>query len=212
MKNILKDSGTELVIVVRSPFVAWVGGLGIVFLVYLAYLLMTGHSGEERIIRLIGASATCALFFFAGYEKSDFIFDLQLRMLTWSRQRGFFRRNGVVPLAAFSVGAPSCMGNDRYYPLHRTVLITSEGELPVTLAYEHDDMNEVLAKRIRSFLYMPANKLVEKSAETLVASGRDIDAIRLLREKGDISLTDAHDKVARIIGAGQRAHGEGKTK
>ncbi|MDD2916092.1 MAG: hypothetical protein PHP70_12320 [Gallionella sp.] len=134
MKNILKDSGTELVIVIRSPFVVWVGGLGIIFLVYLAYLLMTGHSGDERIVGLAGASATCALFFFAGYEKSDFIFDLQSRTLIWSRQRGFFKRGGVVSLAAIQhVVLQSCMGNDKYYPLHRAVLITSEGELPVHL-------------------------------------------------------------------------------
>ncbi|MDD2916091.1 MAG: hypothetical protein PHP70_12315 [Gallionella sp.] len=71
-------------------------------------------------------------------------------------------------------------------------------------------MNEVLAKRIRSFLYMPVNNLVEESVETLVANGRDIDAIRLLREKNDISLSDAHDRVARIKGAGKRAPVDGK--
>jgi len=213
MKNILKDSSTELVIITRSPLIAWVGGLGIVFILYLAYLLIiTGYSGDERIIGLAGASATCALFFFAGYEKSDFIFDLQSRTLTWSRQRGLFKRNGVVPFAAIQhVVLQSCMGNDKYYPSHRTVLVTSDGELPITLAYEHDDMNEVLAKRIRSFLHMPANNLVEESVEALVANGRDIDAIRLLREMSDISLSDAHDMVARIKEAGNRAAGNDKT-
>lgn len=200
MKNILKDSGNELVIAIRSPLVAWVGGLGIFFLLYLAYLLIIpGHSGDERIIGLAGASATCALFFFAGYEKSDFFFDRQARTLTWSRQRGFFRRNGTVSLADIErVVLQSCMGNDRYYPTHRVALITPNGELPLTIFYEHNDMNEVIAERIRSFLAMPSNSLLQDSVESLVESGRNIDAIRLLREKSGISLAEAHDMVARI--------------
>ena len=200
MKNILKDSGNELMIAIRSPLVAWVGGLGIFFLLYLAYLLIIhGHFGDERIIGLAGASATCALFFFAGYEKSDFSFDLQSRTLIWSRQRGFFRHNGTVPFAAIErVVLQSCMGNDKYYPNHRVVLITQNGELPITVAYEHDDMNEVIAERIRTFLAIPADSLLQDSVESLVESGRHVDAIRLLREKSGISLAEAHDMVARI--------------
>ncbi|MBI5437802.1 MAG: hypothetical protein HY936_02455 [Nitrosomonadales bacterium] len=200
MKNILKDTENELVIAIRSPLVAWVGGLGIFFLLYLAYLLITqGRSEDERIIGLAGASATCALFFFAGYEKSDFSFDLQTRILAWSRRRGFFRRNGTVPFAAIErVVLQSCMGNDRYYPSHRVALITSNGELPLTAFYEHDDMNEVIAERIRSFLAMPPGSLLEDSVESFVESGRNVDAIRLLREKSGISLAEAHNTVARI--------------
>jgi hypothetical protein len=199
MKNILKDSKNELVVIARSSLIAWVGGMGIVFLLCLAYLLIRGHSGDERIIGIAGASVTCALIFLTGYEKSDFFFDLPSRVLTWSRQRGFFRRNGTVPFAAIErVVLQSCIGNDKYYPSHRVVLVTQDGELPLTVAYEHDDMNEVIAKRIRSFLSMPPDSLLEDSVESLVESGRNVDAIRLLREKEGISLEEAHDTVARI--------------
>ncbi|MFZ2300941.1 MAG: hypothetical protein WAW10_03605 [Gallionella sp.] len=199
MKNILKDSKSELVIIARSSLIAWVGGLGLALLLYLAYLLIRGHSGDERIIGLAGASATCALIFLTSYEKSDFFFDLPSRVLTWSRQRGFFRRNGTVSFAVIErVVLQSCIGNDKYYPSHRVVLITQNGELPLTVAYEHDDMNEVIAKRIRSFLSMPPDSLLEDSVESLVESGRNVDAIRLLREKEGISLEEAHDTVARL--------------
>lgn len=200
MREILKDSDTELVLIIRSPLIAWVGGLGVFFLLYLAYLLtVQGHAGDDRIIGLAGASATCALFFFAGYEKSDFSFDLKLRTLIWSRQRGFFKRNGIVPFASIErVVLQSCMGNDRYYPAHRVALITTNGELPLTTYYEHNDINEVFAKRIRHFLDMPSNTLLEDSVESLIESGRNIDAIRLLREKSDISLSEVHDIVAGI--------------
>jgi hypothetical protein len=34
MKNILKDSKNELVVIARSSLIAWVGGMGIAFLLY----------------------------------------------------------------------------------------------------------------------------------------------------------------------------------
>jgi hypothetical protein len=200
MKQILKDSDNELVITIRSPLIAWTGCLGIVFLVYLAYLLFTpGHSGDKRIIGLVGATATCALTFLAFYEKSMFTFDLRSRILTWSRQRGFAKHGGTLPLTAIDrVVLQSCMGNDRYYPSHRVVLVTRNGELPMMIAYEHDDMNDVIAERIRSFLALSSNTLLEDSVRTLVECGQDVDAIRLLCEKTGITLTDAHNHIARI--------------
>jgi hypothetical protein len=102
------------------------------------------------------------------------------------------------------------MGNDKDFPSHRVVLITKNGELPIMLAYEHDDMNEVLAERIRSFLALSSNTLLEDSVKSLIESGREVDAIRLLREKSGITLTEAHSAIARIKdakGPNNQAHG-----
>lgn len=199
MKQIQKDSANELTIVIRSPLEAWMGGATIFFLLDLLYTWLSRSSNTDRMIGLIGASATCGLFFLFFNEKCDFKFDLQTRLLTWSRRQGFSKRNGVLPFDAIGrVVLQSCMGNNKYYPKHRIVLLTSEGELPLTISYEYDDMNEIIAERIRNLLGTSSKSLIEDSVESLVAAGRNIDAIRLLREKSGISLTEAHSAVARI--------------
>ena len=205
MRRIATSTADELLILTRSPLPAWVGGLGLILLLWLGYLLLSGESaGSERCIGLAGAAATCALFFLVGHENSDFRFERHTRRLTWSRQRGFFKRHGTVAFGDIGgVVMQSCIGNDRYYPKHRIVLLTREGELPVTVAYEYDAMNEVMAQGIRSFLGMAADGLVDDSVAALVAAGRKIDAIRLLREKRDLTLAEAQQAVEQInSGAG----------
>lgn len=200
MRQILKDSDNELVVVVRSPLIVWIGAFGMFFLCHLLYLLISrDFSNMERIQGLTGASAVCMIAVLFAYEKCDFRFDLRSRLLTWSRQRSFARRSGTVPFDAIQgVTLQSCIGNSRYSPKHRVVLDTREGELPVMIAYEHDAMNETIAERIRAVLGTSSNTLVKDSVTSLVERGREMDAIRLLREKDDISLTEAHTVIARL--------------
>ena len=200
MKRIATSTADELLIVTRSPLPAWVGGLGLLLFLWLGYLSLSGEPAcSEPCIGLAGSGATCVLFFLAGYENSHFRFDRQSRMLAWSRQHGLFKRHGAVAFGDIDgVALQSCIGNDRYYPKHRVVLLTRQGELPVNVAYEYDAMNEMIAQNIRSFLGMTAGDLIEDSVAALVDSGRKVDAIRLLREKRGLSLSEAHTAIAQL--------------
>src|SRR5512135_464171 len=97
--NIHKTENTELAVTVRSPLFAWMGGFGVLALLYLAYLLVFGDAGG-RVTGVIGVSMTCALAFLAFYEKADFSFNLPSRTMTWSRQKGFIRHGGTLGLDA----------------------------------------------------------------------------------------------------------------
>jgi hypothetical protein len=154
----------------------------------------------DRVIGSLGAAATCALAFLFGSENCDFSFEAATGLLSWSRQRGFFKPKGSAALDSIgSVVLQSCLGNDRYYPKHRVVLVIKDQELPLTIAYEHDAMNEVIAEWIRAFIGKSSKSLTEDSLEELVADGRHIDPIRLLREKTGVSLSEAH----RVVRAGK---------
>jgi hypothetical protein len=199
MRQIIKDTSNELILAVRSPFEAVLGCATVFTLIFLLYTWLHQPSRTDRMIGLAGAAAICAIVFLFAYEKNDFHFDRQTRLLAWSRQQGFFKHKGVVPIGSIErVVLQSCIGNNRYYPKRRVVLVTRDCELPLTISYQNDRMNEVMAERIRAFLDISSKSLLDDSIESLVATGRDLDAIRLLREKNGLSLSDARDIVDRI--------------
>jgi ribosomal protein L7/L12 len=81
--------------------------------------------------------------------------------------------------------------------------LTGTGEIPISIAYEHSDKNEVIAERMRVFLNMSSKTLIVDSIKASIANGKDIDAIRLLREKSGISLNEAKAIVTKIKESGE---------
>lgn len=205
MEEITEDGTTRLVFRVRSPLQNAVGGLGLVFLIWLAVHWVTGHPNQNRFIGLIGASVTCLLFALFS-ETSDFVFDAGLRRLTWSRRVGLRPRSGTVPFGEIEqVVVRTALGSDAVAPSQRVVLLTRDGELPLTASYFAGDEHVANAERLRVFLGRNQGDALSVSVESLVVAGRDVDAIRELRLARGISLTEAHDEVARIRGcAGKR--------
>ncbi|TWO79572.1 hypothetical protein CBW56_14250 [Denitratisoma oestradiolicum] len=175
-----------------------VGGLGVVFLVWLAVHWATGHPNSDRFVGLIGASVTCMLFALLS-ETSDFVFDAGTRRLAWSRRVGLRHRSGMVPFEEIEqVVVRTVLGGDAVAPSQRLVLLTRAGELPLTASYTPGDEHEANAERLRAFLGRSQGDAFSASVENLVSAGRDMDAIRELRLARGISLSEAHDEVARI--------------
>ena len=200
MKKITKDDADVLVIEVFSRMAVGSGFAALFFIFYpLLQRFPATPLSEERRIGFIGAAVTCGLIYLALYEKARFVFDSKTRRLTWRRRRSLSSRHGTVPFDAIDqVVLRSCIGNSRYAPKERVVLLTREGEFPLSIAYEHDEMNQILADRIRCRLQMPPEGLVTDSVQSLVEQGRTTDAIRLLREKRGLSLAEAKILVTQI--------------
>ena len=59
-------------------------------------------------------------------------------------------------------------------------------------------MNQILAERIRRRLGMSPDDLVADSIQSLAERGETVEAIRLLREKRGLSLTEAKGLVDRM--------------
>ena len=62
------------------------------------------------------------------------------------------------------------------------------------------------ATQIRAFLGLSSSSLLADSVEALLESGRDVDALRLLREKDGLTLEEAHRQVRKL-----KEEGSGKT-
>lgn len=198
MQTITKDRPDRLVFKVRSPLQNAVGGLGLLFLVWLIIHWLTNHPNHDRTIGLIGASITCLLFFLLS-ETSMFVFDGGTRRLTWTRRVGPLHRSGMVPFEEIEqVVVRTALGSDAVAPSQRIVLLTRNGELPLTASYSPSDEHAVNAERLRTFLGRNQVDHLSASVKALVAAGRDLDAIRELRLARCMSLTDAHAEVERI--------------
>lgn len=206
MEEITEDGVSRLVFRVRSPLQNAVGGLGLVFLIWLVVHWATGHPNRDRFIGLIGASVTCLLFALLS-ETSDFVFDAGLRRLMWFRRVGLRRRSGTVPFEEIEqVVVRTALGSDAVAPSQRVVLLTRDGELPLTASYFPGDEHAANAEKLRVFLGRNQSDALSASVESLVAAGRDLDAIRELRLARGMSLTEAHDEVARIRGNGGKGN------
>ena len=198
METISEDGPERLVFRVRSPLQNAVGGLGLFFLAWLVVHWLTRHPNHDRTIGLIGASATCLLFMLVS-ETSDFVFDAGTRRLTWTRRVGAVRRSGMVPFEEIEhVVVRTALGSDSVAPSRRIVLLTRNGELPLTAGYSPSDAHTENAERLRTFLGRAQGEPLTASVEALVAAGRDTDAIRELRLGRGMSLTEAHAEVTRI--------------
>lgn len=198
MQTISEDGSGRLIFRVRSPLQTAVGGLGLVFLIWLVVHWLTRHPNHDRTIGLIGASITCLLFLLLS-ETSNFIFDSATRRLTWTRRVGLVRRSGTVPFEEIEhVVIRTALGSDSVAPSQRIVLLTRSGELPLSASYSPSDAYTADAEQLRTFLGRAQVEPVSASVNALVAAGRDVDAIRELRLARGMSLTDAHAEVARI--------------
>jgi hypothetical protein len=176
-----------------------------VLLVVAGYDVFIGARGTERLVGLLGASATCALVAVVFLERARFEFAPAPKVVTWRRRWAFQQRSGSIPFTAIvSVLVERPMG-DEGTPSRRITLRTGSGEvIPMTVGYRSDADGAVLkiASRIRALLGHAVEATHLDNVRALMAAGRMMDAIRVLREEEGLSLTDAKRRVEEL-GAGR---------
>jgi hypothetical protein len=124
---------------------------------------------------------------------------MRTRCLTWSKRVGLRRKSGAVPFEEIKqVVVRTALASNVHALRNRVVLITLQGELPLAIGYTRSDEHTANAERLRIFLGKKQIDALSTSLDDLVAAGRDMDAIRELRFAEGISLTEAHDRVAKI--------------
>lgn len=200
MKKINKDDKNELIIEVTSRFEKWVGSGALLFLGFpIVQFFLGKRLNEERLMGFIGGAVVCGLIYLVAYEESVFIFDSSTRLLTWRRKRSLSTKQGTLSFSRIKqVILQSSIGNRKHAPKHRVTLLTEDGELPVSIAYEHHEINQKIAERIRSRLGLAPDDLMIDSIKSLVERGFDLEAIRLLREKQGLSLTEAKNQITQM--------------
>lgn len=170
----------------------------IVFLGVAGYDVFIGARGTDRLIGLLAAAGTCLGVAVIFLEAASFEFATTTRTITWRRRWGLRQQSGTMPFATVqSVQAERPMGDDGT-PSRRIVFRTTDGAtIPLTVGYQPDPDGEVLkiADRIRLVMGQGSGPSPTQEVERLVASGRTIDAIRVLREGQGLSLTEAKLRV-----------------
>jgi hypothetical protein len=199
--------GTLVVSHDGSPLAKFMLGFMLLFLGTAGYDALFGTRGAERLIGLLGASATCLVVAIAFHETARFEFSRPTHLVTWRRRRGFRERSGTMPFGGIqSVMVERPLG-DEGTPSRRINLRTVDGaEIPLTVGYQTDSDGAILktADQIRALLGHKAEELRSSDqrhladVSTLVAAGRMIEAIKVMREAEGISLTDAKQLVDQL--------------
>lgn len=186
----------------------WIA-IGVAVLGVLAYDLTIGSRGDDRAVGLIGAALTCLGAGLLFLERSRFVFDTRGQRIEWSRRHGLRRRHGQLRFDEIAdVFAHSPIG-DEGTPSRRVVLKLKDGsELPLTVGFAVDpqDAQLLLAQRLRALLIDQgrANRAgaaaddIDDNLRALVHAGRDMDAIRLLRETRRLDLLAAKQRIEEL--------------
>jgi hypothetical protein len=178
---------TKLMLVATALFVGVAG-----------YDLFVGARGTDRLVGLLGASATCLIVSIVFLETARFEFAISTHLVTWRRRWGLRERSGTIPFGAIqSVMVERPLGDDGT-PSRRINLRTADGSgIPLTVGYRPDSDGAILkiADQIRAVLRHTAGEARSDDVPALVAAGKTIEAIKILRETEGLSLTDAKQRV-----------------
>ena len=174
--------------------------ISLVLLITAAYDYFIGTRGDERMIALLASAALTALMALVLLEQSRFRLDPVTRLIEWESRWGFSRRSGLLKFADVQHVSVEVPLGDSGVPSRRIVLHLSDGSLlPVTKGYRPDNGDEILktADAVRGLLGQPAPSTAD-SVRALIAQGNTIAAIKVLREREGIGLTEAKQRVEEI--------------
>ena len=192
-------SDSEKLVVVDFPYV--VGGIlffgASIMAVQLFIVLAHGEISAKEII---GPFLAFSLFFFGGAlltKRSVFEFDLARRQLIWSRIGIFTRKGGTVPFGMITEAVVQTTTNGRNSSLcYRVALTTRQGDIPLSENYSGGQKNayetlRTAINRTLGFAQSPDEQRDDSDLRALVANGKIIDAIQLVRMRRQCSLTEA---------------------
>jgi len=165
------------------------------------YDFFVGARGTDRLIGLLASAATCFGVAILFLETARFEFSRPMRMVTWRRRWALRERSGTIPFSEIqSVAVERPIGDDGT-PSRRITLKTRDGTVvPLTVGYrpDADDAIVKIADRIRGLLGQDAQATAQQDLDDLIATGRTIEAIKILRETEGLSLTDAKQRVEEL--------------
>ena len=196
-----RHDGTVLVTYDSTRLTWLMLAAGVVCLATAGYDVFIGSRGTDRLAGLLGAAGTCLLVATVFFERAWFQFAPATRIVTWRRQWALRQRSGSMPFGSVqSVLAERPMGDDGT-PSRRIVLKTIAGDdIPMTVGYRPDADGAVLhiAGRIRVLLGHGSGATHLDNVRALIAAGKTIDAIRILREEAGLSLLVAKRRIEEL--------------
>lgn len=196
-----QPDGSLLLTYDTTRWTKWLIGATLLMLGTAVYDYFIGARGNDRLIGLLGAATSLALIGIVMLEQARFRFDPTTRLIEWDQRWAFRRRAGVTPFSGVTHVSVEVPIGDRGIPSRRVVLHLADGTLlPVTVGYKPDVDGSIsrTAETLRVTLgHRPPT--IEDSVRLLISQGRTIDAVTLLRERENMSLTEAKRRVEQIV-------------
>ena len=196
-----RDDGTTIV-TYDSTRLTWLMLAGAaVCLIVAGYDVSIGARGTDRVLGLFGAAGTCLLVAVVFLERAWFEFAPSTRIVTWRRRWALRERSGTTPFKAIQSVLVERPIGDEGTPSRRIVLKTMGGDdIPITVGYRPDADGAVLhiANRIRALLGHESGATHLHNVQVLIAAGKTIEAIRVLREEEGLSLVEAKRRVEEL--------------
>ena len=174
-----------------SVFMLALAGL---FVLAAVYDVSIGTRDTTRLAGLLGSATTGLLVALVFLERAWFEFSPVTRIVTWRRRWALQQRSGTMPFNSIQSVLVERPIGDEGTPSRRVTLRTTGGdEIPMTAGYrtDADDAIVRVAARIRVVLGHEANTTHIDEVRTLIAAGRLVDAIKVLRESEGLTLAEA---------------------
>lgn len=166
------------------------------------YDLTIGSRGDDRLIGLIGAIATCGLGGVVVTESARVRISLATRTIEWRRMWAFRRSAGNVAFGDVqSIFAERSIASDTI-PSRRIVLKTRDGRvIPFTVGYRPDGGDGLvrLAAKVRDLVGLADLAVSDDVLRALLEDGRTIEAIKHLRATKALSLIEAKHAVEDLM-------------
>ncbi len=172
--------------------------LAVAFLGVAAYARFLERGADDRMIGSLAGFAICAIAGLALVERSRFDFDPRGCVITWRRRWGWSVREGTMAFDRVRAVAVQTPIGDHGVPSRRLALVLIEGgEIPLTVGYRSDVADEfpALAERVRGVLGLEQQIGLAGYLQQLVNAGQTLEAIKLIRERDDVSLEEAKHRL-----------------
>ena len=193
--KITKDSQDLVVIEHKPGLFEYILSIASIFLIitFFEIILLTPEDKKN----LLGAAFGCIFIISAlalFYEQNEFKFNTISRQLSWKRNRFFKKTDGILSFHNIKNVVIQTYSN-KNSSLSRVVLKTDSEDLPLTISYIGNHGCRKVTEKLHSLFKFESRDLVMDSVFEMVSKGNEIEAIKLLRNEKEISLTEAKNVV-----------------
>ena len=171
------------------------------FFIVAGYDVFFSARGTSRLLGLLASAVTCLLVAIVFLDTASFRFARAMKTVTWRRRWGLRERSGSIPFASIHAVVVERPIGDDGTPSRRITLKTSDGAIPITVGYRPDSDGSIIqiADRIRALLGHDVAQTQHSQIEALVAAGKVVEAIKVLREEERLSLVEAKQRVDALM-------------
>jgi hypothetical protein len=192
--KIVRQTPQELVAVDSTVWISMVCGLAALPGIYVAL-----RDGELKPLCVAGLFI---LFALVAFGRMTFVFDRAQRTVRWNGRKTLKNESGTIPFDEITdIGTEAISGDGG--ASYRLAILTRQGPVPMAYAYSgnsqrYDSLRKTILDFVRPEAGSGSSEGNDASIRSLLAQGRKIDAITLVRASENLDLTQAVRRVNEV--------------